>query len=411
MEAQIRRRIREIDEALNEELTEFPAFLKNEIGEGSLSFVGDESRDAELLQRNIETLFKYPNMHLVSEVETKVKKVLEETQASARHCDNICKAIQRDMKKKTQIEQMIKLAEYIKTLKELEEMFESGQFLDDLDKLAVDQPYELNKQIDEFVRVDKFKKVKEIEKEESELIKLADVARPLNLENKGCEVLHEKVKDRLKSKFQNLKNSYDTKVVAISDAWISLIKYCITEFFLTGTKIFRMFSIESCIKFKGFFLNTLADYEATILDDYKLENKIEQMTIFSNSESIAEDKLKKLDHLCEDICSISHYSQSFLFVLSFTGNMFTKNEQNSNIKMQKEETTKDVKLGETRHNHLLQELIGSYITFEKPLLQNRVKGILQNDTKSILDDIKQKYDKEVVIQRDISDEIFYVYRE
>lgn len=99
MENQIKRRLREIDDALNEELTEFPAFLKNEIGEGALSFVGDEARDAELLQRNLETLFKYPNLHLSSEIESKIKKVYEETQSSAKQCESICKAVQRDMKK------------------------------------------------------------------------------------------------------------------------------------------------------------------------------------------------------------------------------------------------------------------------------------------------------------------------
>ena len=58
----------------------------------------------------------------------------------------------------------------------------------------------------------------------------------------------------------------------------------------------------------------------------------------------------------------------------------------------------------------MQEIIGSYITFEKSLLQNRIKSILEEDDKSILDDIKQKYDKDIIIQRDIADEVFFVYQ-
>jgi len=99
MEEQLKKRIREIDEELVEQLTEFPTFLKSHLGEGSLPFVGEEGRDAELLKKNLETLFKYPNLHLLGEIESKVKKVMDETQISAKHCDRICMAIQKDMKK------------------------------------------------------------------------------------------------------------------------------------------------------------------------------------------------------------------------------------------------------------------------------------------------------------------------
>lgn len=184
----------DIDEDLHEEFAEFPAFFKNEIGDTSLSFGDDENRDIELLQRNLETLIKYPNVHQVAEVEKKVQKVVEETQICSHHYDNLCRAIQRDMKKKIQLEQMIKLAEYIM---ELEEMFDSLSFLDDLDKVGRDGVDDLSKQLDSFVIVNKFKKIKQIQAEEAELIRLANVATPINLEHKWWDVLHEKVAGNL----------------------------------------------------------------------------------------------------------------------------------------------------------------------------------------------------------------------
>ena len=80
---------------------------------------------------------------------------------------------------------MVKLAKYIKTLKELEEMFEDSQFLEDLDNLGRDPDDDLQKQLEEIAKIDKFKIVKEIEIEEASLIKQANVTKPLNLEHKG----------------------------------------------------------------------------------------------------------------------------------------------------------------------------------------------------------------------------------
>jgi len=171
-----------------------------------------------------------------------------------------------------------------------------------------------------------------------------------------------------------------------------------------------MFSVEALVKFKGFLLHSLSDFELVIVDDYKVENKIEQMSIFCHSESLTKDKLQKLDHLCEDICSISHYSQTLVYILSFTGQIVVKENSSAHIKKQVEDTIKEVKSSETKHNNYVHELIGSYITFEKSLLNNRIRSILEADDKTALDDLKQKYDKEVIVQRELVEEVFYVYQ-
>ena len=138
----------------------------------------------------------------------------------------------------------------------------------------------------------KFKKVKEIEQQEKEVIRLANVGRSIVLENKWLWELFKKVEQRVQQKFKYLKESYESKRVKISDAWISLIKFAMGEYNVTWAKVKRMFEKEACIKFKAYLINSLTEYEGSILDDYKMENKIEQMTIFSNSDSIAEEKLK-----------------------------------------------------------------------------------------------------------------------
>jgi len=66
---QIKRRIRELDSALNEDLIEFPHIFSNEFGESSLDFI------------------KYPNIHIISELEGKVKNVYIEAQNSSKHCE------------------------------------------------------------------------------------------------------------------------------------------------------------------------------------------------------------------------------------------------------------------------------------------------------------------------------------
>ena len=72
-------------------------------------------------------LIHFPIYILSPKLINKVDKVLESAKSSSKICTNICKAVQNDMKKKTQIEKMILLAEYIKTLKELEIMFYKGR--------------------------------------------------------------------------------------------------------------------------------------------------------------------------------------------------------------------------------------------------------------------------------------------
>ena len=314
------------------------------------------------------------------------------------------------MKKKNQILKMIKLAEYIKTLKELDEVFEQGDFLEKLDSLGRNNSGSLNKQIENFEKLNSFRKIKEIEQEESELIKEANLSRSFNLEQKGCSIIEDKVAERLKNKFHYFKTSYDERRIPINSAWISLVKFYMNEFGISGTKISKIFSLESCIKFKGFLLNSLSDFEAIIIEDYKLEHKIQQMMIYSNSESISDDKLKSLDLLCEDICSISHYSQILLYVLHFCGTLHPKPDQPSDIKAHIRKTIEFTKKGEERHSHITQELIGYYITFEKPLLQSMLAKVLQEDDKNIISDIKSKYDKEKIILRDLPDEVFYVYQ-
>lgn len=173
-----------------------------------------------------------------------------------------------------------------------------------------------------------------------------------------------------------------------------------------------MFSLESCIEFKGFLLNSLAAYEAVLIKDYKMENKIQQMTILSNSESISEDNLRKLDHLCEGICSISHYSQTFMFMfmLNFPGSLHVKSDLSPEAKLRVQSILNEVKKGQEKHSNIMQDIIGCYITFERPLLQNMLKKVFETDDKYILEDIKQKYDKEQIINRDLADEVFIVYQ-
>ena len=388
-EEQIKRRIRELDSALSEDLSEFPIFLKNEFGDG---------------------FNKYPNLHVVSELETKVKNVYEEAQNSSKHWEKMCKAIQKDMKKKTQIEKMIKLAEYIKTIKELEAIFEQGEFIENLDSIGRNSSEPLNKQLEEMGKLESFRKIKEIEIEESDLIKEANLDKSFHLEHKGWAILEEKVNERLKNKYRHFKNSYEEKRVQINRAWISLIKFYMNEFWVTGTKISKMFSLESCTKFKGFLLNSLSDWEDLIFEDYKQEYKIKQMTIYSNSDTIADEKLKTLDNLCEDICSISHYSQILLFVVNFCGTLHPKIDQTTEVKNHILEIIDHTKKAEERHSDITQEIIGWYITFEKPLLQNMLKKVLEADDQNIITDMKQKYDKEKIIQRDLPDEVFFVYQ-
>ena len=79
-------------------------------------------------------------------------------------------------------------------------------------------------------------------------------------------------------------------------------------------------------------------------------------------------------------------------------------------KKQIEDTAKEVKGNEIKHNDFVHELIGSYITFEKPLLHNLIKEILETDDKTILDDIKPKYEKEAIVQREIPNDVFLVYQ-
>ncbi|CAI2358899.1 unnamed protein product [Moneuplotes crassus] len=391
-EEQIKRRIRELDSSLTDELTEFPQVLKNEFGENSLESI------------------KYPNLHIVNELDSKVRNVYEEAQKSARHCEKMCKAIQKDMKKKTQIEKMIKLAEYIKTIKELEEIFDQGDFLNDLDALGRDNSDPLNAQIEEMDKIDSFRKIREIEIEEKDLLQETNLFKSYNLEQKGCSILEDKASERFKSKFDYYRSSYGVKRIAINSAWISLIKFYMNEFCITGTKISKCFSLESCTKFKGYLLNSISEYESIVLEDYKQDSKIQQMMIYSNSENIADEKLKSLDLLCEDICSISHYSQTFMFVLHFCGTLHANNRQTKDVRAHAVDTIEYTKKGEDKHSLIIQEIIGYYITFEKPLLQNMLRKVLEEDDKTIIHDIKSKYDKEKIIQRDLPDEVFFVYQ-
>lgn len=179
------------------------------------------------------------------------------------------------------------------------------------------------------------------------------------------------------------------------------------EFCITGTKISKIFSVESCVKFKSYLLKKLSEYEDTIFEDYKNENKLEQMTIFCNSGAISESKIKILDRLWEDIWSISHYSQTLLFILNFVSPISvagTACEQNI-----LKNTQNDLKTAESMHNNIVQEILGAYITFEKPLLQSMLKGILEKDDRYVMDELKSKYEKEAIIKTDLIVQVFLVY--
>ena len=310
MESQIKRRLKEIDMELTSQLTEFPSFLSS----SSVSLPMEP--DTDILKSSLDSVFKsssslphsaHPNLHLISEIEAKTKAVLgwvlslssgknpveggNSSPHSSSYFVDMVKAIQNDMRKKIQIEQMLRLAEYIRTLKELEGLMDSQEFLDKLDLIGREGAEEIETQLEE-MKMGEFKKIKEIEQQEGEIIRLANVVSTHGLENKCLWVLHKKVQERVEQKYQYLKTSYDAKRVKISDAWIALIKFAMEEFNITCSKVLKMFSLEAWIKFKAYLINSLTEYESSILDDYKLENKIEQMTIFSNSDSIAEEKLK-----------------------------------------------------------------------------------------------------------------------
>lgn len=100
-------------------------------------------------------------------------------------------------------------------------------------------------QIDEIGKTDKFRRVKEIEQQEGELISQANVERPINLEDKIVSVFFEKVKKSLEHHNEKLKKSYYAKEIKISEAWINLIREFIDEFGVTGIKVFKIFSSVS----------------------------------------------------------------------------------------------------------------------------------------------------------------------
>lgn len=154
----------------------------------------------------------------------------------------------------------------------------------------------------------------------------------------------------------------------------------------------------------------LSSHEHLLLEDYKHENKIDQMTIIWNSGKINDSRLKQLDDICEDIWSINHYSQSFLFVLSYISNINLDSIEHPISKKQIKQWIDELKTGELKHNNLMQEMIGIYITFEKHLMHNRISSIIEMDEKAVEGDIKQKYEKDIIIHREIADDSFFVYQ-
>ncbi len=117
------------------------------------------------------------------------------------------------------------------------------------------------------------------------------------------------------------------------------------------------------------------------------------MLIFAWSEAINQSWFKELDIICEEICSMSHGAQVFMYCNNSATNQIHDASPESHD-----------------HTKIIQEMISDYIVFEKTYMGQCIKQLFEEDEESYMNDIKKAFDSEEVITWQLSGYVFFIYQ-